>query len=387
MANNNCSNCYNGCPQIISDQCVRYTGIDVPILGIQKGDSLSYVEQALITFLTSTLDGTGIKPIINPDIICPLVNGYLVQCEDLNVNNLFETLIKVVCDLQVQIDGIDSAITVIQNTLNTLNADYDVDCLSGVTNSSDTHAVLQAVIDKLCQFIIDVDLTYVKIADIDTYIQNYLDSTTGGDYSAKMIPYVAYEYYGPIGVTPEDPSSGFDSTGAGFGKWYRVYLCNGNSNNGSPSAFRTPDRRGRVGVGAFTPATGLDPAVDPATPTTGIFNPSYALGSKFGTNSIKLTISEIPPHSHTTTVTLNPHKHDILGITGGDNNDNNNIVRFAGGDKNQGEVAFYFTNTEACQTTVVTTASVTVTDTGGNGYHSNNQPAIGAYYIMYIPLP
>jgi len=151
--------------------------------------------------------------------------------------------------------------------------------------------------------------------------------------------------------------------------------------------FVTPDRRGRVGVGAFTPATGLDPAVDPATPTTGIFNPSYALGSKFGTNSIKLTISEIPPHSHTTTVTLNPHKHDILGITGGDNNDNNNIVRFAGGDKNQGEVAFYFTNTEACQTTVVTTASVTVTDTGGNGYHSNNQPAIGAYYIMYIPLP
>lgn len=47
---NICSNCYNGCAEITSDQCIRYTGIDVPVLGIKTGDSLSYVEQALITF-------------------------------------------------------------------------------------------------------------------------------------------------------------------------------------------------------------------------------------------------------------------------------------------------------------------------------------------------
>ena len=56
-----CSNCFNGCVETTSDKCVKYTGIDVPILGIKKGDSLSYVEQALIEFLTSTLDGSGIK--------------------------------------------------------------------------------------------------------------------------------------------------------------------------------------------------------------------------------------------------------------------------------------------------------------------------------------
>ena len=61
----NCSNCYNGCTEIVSDRCVKYTGIDVPVLGIQTGDSLSFVEQALITFLTSTLDGTGIYPIVD----------------------------------------------------------------------------------------------------------------------------------------------------------------------------------------------------------------------------------------------------------------------------------------------------------------------------------
>ena len=65
-----CSNCYNGCTEIVSDKCVRYTGIDVPILGIQTGDSLSFVEQCIITFLTSTLDGTGIKLTIYPEIIC-----------------------------------------------------------------------------------------------------------------------------------------------------------------------------------------------------------------------------------------------------------------------------------------------------------------------------
>jgi len=66
---NICSNCYNGCVETTSDQCVRYTGVDVPVLGIQTGDSLSYVEQALITFLTSTLDGSGIILTINPQII------------------------------------------------------------------------------------------------------------------------------------------------------------------------------------------------------------------------------------------------------------------------------------------------------------------------------
>ena len=56
----NCNNCFNGCTEIVSDRCVKYTGIAIPSLGIQTGDTLSFVEQALSTFLLSALNGTGI---------------------------------------------------------------------------------------------------------------------------------------------------------------------------------------------------------------------------------------------------------------------------------------------------------------------------------------
>src|SRR6185436_1601613 len=123
-----CSNCYNNCTDVTSDKCVRYTGVDVPVLGIKSGDSLSFVEQALITFLVSTLDGTGIKPNIPSEIICELVSQYIPTCEDLTEVDLFKALIQAACNLQEQID-------VINATLTTLNADYDIDCLSGVTDS------------------------------------------------------------------------------------------------------------------------------------------------------------------------------------------------------------------------------------------------------------
>ena len=83
MSTQNCSNCYNGCTEITSDRCVKYTGVDVPILGIQTGDSLSFVEQAIITFLSSTIDGTGVFPIIQPTDICPIVEANLPVCDPL----------------------------------------------------------------------------------------------------------------------------------------------------------------------------------------------------------------------------------------------------------------------------------------------------------------
>src|SRR5690349_4399622 len=117
----NCSNCYNGCTDIVSDKCVKYTGVDVPVLGILKGDSLSYVEQALITFLTSTLNGSGITIEIDQDLYCNVVTQYLQECETVTALDLFKALVQAACNIQTQIDTINT-------TLATLNADYDVDC-------------------------------------------------------------------------------------------------------------------------------------------------------------------------------------------------------------------------------------------------------------------
>lgn len=45
-----CQNCYNGCTDIISDKCTKYTGNNVPELGIENGDSLFSVQQSIFSF-------------------------------------------------------------------------------------------------------------------------------------------------------------------------------------------------------------------------------------------------------------------------------------------------------------------------------------------------
>ena len=375
-----CSNCppeacYNGCVEIVSDQCVRYTGDDVPALGIQTNDSLFTIENILIDKVVSFLDGTGIDITINPSYYCELVEQYLPEGTP-NLVEVLSALVRAACELQTQVDAIDG-------TLAILNADYDVDCLSGVTDSSDTHAVLQAVITKLCiveadlaALTLDLNTNYVKLADLDALIAAYLASQAGGttQQSAKMIPFVAYEYYGSL--------SNFDGTGAGISAngFNKVYLCNGL--NG------TPDKRGRVAVGAIASVPpvgiGLDPAVDPAFAG----NPNYALSGTAGANSIVLVPSQLPAHSHnalgTAIVTLNDPGHShYVGNTpeGWSSSGTIGIV-----DRTPTNVP---TTTATTGITVTSNAannvSITVEPTGDNVAHSNIQPVIAAYYIMYIP--
>ena len=373
-----CSNCYNGCTEIVSDKCVRYTGIDVPVLGIQTGDSLSFVEQALIEFLTSTLDGTGIKLTIDPAIICNLVSQYLPNCEDLNALNLFTALIEAACDLQTQID-------IIVAELAALESDYAIDCLTGVVASSGTHDILQAVITKLCDvdaalvaLAVDVDTNYVKLADLDALIQAYLDSISPlAQQYIKMVPYTAVEYYGPLTY--------FDGSGAGIAGlgWDKIYLCNGT--NG------TPDKRGRIGVGVTTgvPGGALSPVVDPAVAG----NPTYTLNSVNGTNNVVLTTPQIPSHTHTNTVTVTPHTHflysNAVNATPGEQvNATDNVARARA-------ITTDPLNYEIMSSTVAVTlgkssssqdgVSVSIQNAGGGQSHTNIPPVLATNYIIYLP--
>jgi len=357
-----CSNCFNGCSEIVSDQCVRYTGIDVPLLGIQNGDSLSYVEQSLITFLTSTLDGSGIIITIPQQSYCNLVTQYLPNCGEITAPVLFEALVKAACDLQSQIDGIDA-------TLATLNANYSIGCLTGVAPSSGTHDIVQAIITKLCQvnsnletLELDLPVTYVQIADIDNIIANYLATHAPTDmvYN-KMVPHTAIPFFAL-------PTGKFDLTGAGLPNtiWENIYLCNGL--NG------TPDLRGRVLVAATTGMGGspfYNPAVDPA-----LGNPNYILNGLAGQNFIALSTQQIPAHTHTAVATvIDPgHKHGYTGV---------DPVNTAGGSSSQRNCGNFAKETEYATTGI--SVNVTNSITGQGASHENFQPGIGCYYIMYIP--
>ena len=380
-----CQNCYNGCSEITPDRCIRYTGDNIPSLGIETGDSLSKIELSLSTFLISTLNGTGIHPTIDPDIICALVGGYLPTCEPLTIVDFVNALIKASCNLQEQIIEIDQ-------TLATIEADYTVGCLAAVIPSSGTHAILQAVITKLCAT--STTLTALALtlstnyssngSELDAYIANYLANNSTGStlISNKMVPYVAYPYFGTL--------TNFDANGVGISStdWAKIYLCNG-------YLGKTPDMRGRVPVAATSgpgPAI-VDPIVNP-----GGFNPAYNVGgSLYGVNSIILDATTVPNHSHTATAiaTQIPHFHyefatDSFGGTGliaspltytsVSKGWNTSIAYVIEG--NTVAATIGKTNTE----TPAITASVTVAPTanGGNG-HSNIQPSIACYFIMYIP--
>ena len=391
-----CSNCppepcYNGCVQVVSDQCVRYTGLDSIPLDISSGDNLQVVIENIIDNLVPLLSGTGDKITIASAIRCAIVNGYLptpVGTNQWTSEQLFQTLVEVVCDLQTQITAIDAEI-------DALNANYNIDCLDGVTSSSDTHAIVQAIINKLCETVddlttleLDVDTNYVKLADLDALIAAYIASQGGGSSTQqylKMIPYVAYEYYGSL--------TNFDGSGIGIpaNGFFKVYLCNGL--NG------TPDKRGRVAVGAIQSVPGgpLDAAVNPANAG----NPNYALSSTSGANTVTLITSQIPVHTHNANVvasgTVENHTHIVMGGGGPSGGSVPSSLQVMANETAQDGNASYkmLPANSQVHNSGITSASgagsvslsvaVSNDNTGSGGAHSNIQPVIAAYYIMYIP--
>ena len=363
-----CVNCFNGCTETISDQCIKYTGIDIPSLEIAQGDSLSSVEQSLVKFLISTLDGSGIIPSIPPqtycqDTYCELVKNYLPTCGEITIVDLFVALIKSVCDLQGQIDEIDAELLI-------LNANYIIGCLSDVTTTSDTHTIVQAIITKLCQLQLSVTALTLNLdtnyssngTQLNAYLASYLAETLSSTlHNTKMIPFTILPYYGSI-------AGNFDGTGAGLGNWSRVFLCNGNNS--------TPDMRGRIPVGItdMSRSDFPDPNINPSI--TG--NPAYALTgtySKYGTNLVTLTVPQIPSHIHTATTVIspNPHAHTVQEYSG---------TGIAGH-----HISAPVTGSDSGTSTgnVTLSATTIISSNGGGQAHSNIQPVLAVYYIIYIP--
>ena len=374
-----CQNCYNGCADIISDKCTKYTGNNVPELGIENGDSLFSVQQSIFSFLLSVIEGTPIKPEINQEYICGKISQYLGE-QELTLPNIINVILQTACDLQTQVTNVKSSV-------DTINTAYTLNCVSGVTDNTNTHEVLQAVITKLCSvntaltaLSLNVSTNYVKVSELNNLIAAYL---SGGSTSIKlynkMIPYTVVEYYGNI-------TGKFDATGAGLGEWEKIYLCNGN--NG------TPDKRGRVSVGTTTGMGGgtLDAAVDPSNSG----NPNYSLGTKYGSCMVSLNITQIPSHSHTATNTVidTGHFHYLSTVSGQTSKPALSPSTYLASVNNEGNDGNYVlggtlealpsVGKSATSTTNIS-VQTSLSNIGGGLGHNNVQPSIGCYYIMYIP--
>jgi microcystin-dependent protein len=363
----NCNNCFNGCTEIVSDKCVRYTGINIPTLGIETGDTLFSVEQSITTYLVSVLNGSGVKIDISTIDVCTVVQKYLPVCSgcvDVSIADISKALIQAACDLQEQIDDLVTEFQI-------LNGDYNVSCLDGVMPSSNTHDVVQAVIIKLCEIevnlaalALDLETNYVTYTELPALIQAYLNSQNlSTKYYNRMIPFTVVEYYGN---TPGN----FDGTGAGIvtGPWEKIYLCNGL--NG------TPDKRGVVGVGT-TDGSMFGNTLPPET-IPGTFNPTYIKGQvpASARNSTTLLLSQIPSHNHVATASVNDpgHFHSLKV------NPNAAGSGFPAFEASSTEGSF---DTESKQTGISVT--VTTANQGDGQPHSNVQVGLGCLYIMYIP--
>ena len=374
-----CQNCYNGCTDIVPDKCTKYTGNNVPELGIENGDSLFSVQQSIFSFLLSVIDGTSIKPEINQDYICEKISQYLGE-QELTLPNIISAILQTACDLQTQV-------TNVKNSVEAINTAYTLNCISGVTDNTNTHEVLQAVITKLCSvntaltaLSLNVSTNYVKLSELNNLIAAYL---SGGSSSTKlynkMVPYTVVEFYGNL-------AGKFDSTGAGIGEWEKIYLCNGN--NG------TPDKRGRVSVGTTTGMGGgtLDVAVDPSNPG----NPNYSLGTKYGSCMVSLNITQIPSHSHTATNTVidSGHFHYLSTVSGQTSKpalSPNSYLASVNNEGNDGNYVLGGTSEalpsvgKSSTSTTNISVQTSLSNVGGGLGHNNVQPSIGCYYIMYIP--
>lgn len=353
-----CTDCLQNCREIVSDQCVEYTGptLNAPF-NVCQGNQLSIYEANVVSVIQSLLDGSSAIP----------ANILITQCTFFQqqfgsaaktVSNLLQALINGECNLNAQIAAVVAQINSTQN-----GSVIDTACLTGLSAQPTTSQIIQAIITLLCTINTTVNAfpsTYVKLSDltslVTTIVNNINNSGGVSQQSTKLVPYTAVAYFGPL--------SNFDSSGIGIVSlgFNRIFICNGS--NG------TPDMRGRTVVGAIRniPGPSLDPAVDPAVNPN---NPNWAINDKAGETFHTLTIAELASHNHG--VTDPQHQHSITGST---------QTNFGGSGSVPGVA---FTGAESGGSTNIASTGISIQSSGGGQPHNNIQPSISGVYIMYIP--
>jgi microcystin-dependent protein len=346
-----CKDCFNNCPEgPLSDQCVKYTGEDNTVLGIKTGQSLYTVEKAIIEYIVSLADGTGISLDITSgcSLLTTLINS------DTSLENVLQAYADAICSLKSSVDGLTPE-----------TASYDAGCLT-LPDDPTTADVVQALVTKACSIdtrVTEIEENYVKNGDVITIVQNYISgSNSSAQEYTKMAKYVAYDYHGPL--------SNFDSSGKGLSSagYDKVYLCLGQTVNG----FTLPDYRGRssVMINVNVPGGAMDSAVDPALAA----NASYQITLNSKKGSFTHSLSSVENGSHTHTVTDAGHKHWATVKSRDFKNEAGTGSDYTsdGGDSRSFETSIAYTG-------------ISIASSGSGQPHNNLQPSVGSIKMMYVP--
>lgn len=354
-----CVNCFENCGgDIGSDQCIEYTGADVPSLEICQGDRISKVVSTILTSLQTALDGTGITLDDITLTNCPWLATQFVG-KSPSLYNLINLLIAANCSLKTMIDNINSQLGTASN-----GGVFDIGCLTGLPTNPSSQQVLQALVTAYCvtaATVAQIPSTYVKTSDLPVLVNQILGNSgvIGGtvQYATYLPSGFAFPYFGSL--------AGFDNTGKGLATFglLGLYICNGN--NG------TTDLRGRSIVGAIRNVPGGQPdaAVDPSLSTNP--NMNYALNDKFGEGYHNLLISEMPAHTHPV---VDPgHKHG--GQQGTD---------LKGGSAGTPVLSTVNVKGLFSYQTQTAATNITISATGGGASHYNVQPSVAAYWVIKL---
>ena len=132
-----CLNCLDNCDPLVSDKCVKYTGMDIESLGILKGMSLFEIEKVILDKLTN-LSGPSIK-LDTITTTCSFITDLLFgkTAQPFTLQQFAEIVFDGFCKLNVKINSTTPAAF-----------SFNVSCLTGTLDTKDK--IIQAIIDKVC---------------------------------------------------------------------------------------------------------------------------------------------------------------------------------------------------------------------------------------------
>jgi len=352
----------------VSSDCIVWMGDPIPVLGVCKGDPITFIELQIIEKLKELLGRDSAMLADFDPSTCPALRDKLLG-KDPVLANLLQIIWTNQCTLSQAIATISQKV----DAQKPVPFPFQLGCIAVQGTVTTTDTILQAVINKVCDLQLQVGALAPSVDNaIQAKIVEYLEQVLKGQgnrgilkkqagtstsfvFNSFVPPYCPIPYYGPL--------SNFDATGKGLtGTAYEGWLFL-SGNNG------LPDVRGRGLVAAVKdiPGPALDQEVDPTKAANAGTN--YIPGTKFGQSFIKLTASQMPSHNHA--VNDPGHNHTYPYPT---------PEKFSGSKFDAANQI----NTEIRQTAISKTG-ITISPAGGDQPHDNRQPSFTITgYIMRI---